>query len=407
MTPRRSILVITPWKRRWELGDGAGLADDIHFIAGLTAQDYDVHYVGPRDHDPPDVAAPGYHLHHFPNFYERTARWPTPLKRLLWPAAFTVVAGWRAWRVGRAVRPAVVLAQSHVASAAAFFVARALGVASAVKLFGVMDLASNRDAWWQRMRRQGEMLAALRFRHDAWIVLDDGTRGDEALRRLGIPADRIRFLPNGVNLEWARRAGNPAAFFARTGLDNSLPVVLYLARLVDWKRPGAFVRAAALVLEKQRASFVVAGDGAEREPCEALARTLGIAGRVHFVGAIPHQAVPDAMAAARVFVATSRHSNRSIAVCEALLCGVPVVAFDTGETSAVVRDGETGGLVADGDETGLAAAIAGLLGDEEKRGAMGQRARALAERDFIDWRARVEQEIRILEDLAAAEHARK
>lgn len=399
MTPRRSILVITPWKRRWEMGDSAGLADDFHFIAGLTAHGYDVHYVGPRDPDPPDVATPGYHVHHFPNFYQRTARWPTALKRLLWPVGFTLLAGWRAWRVGRAVRPSVVLAQTHVASAAAFLVARALGVASVVKLFGVMDLASNRGAWWQRMRGQGEMLAALRFRHDAWIVLDDGTRGDEALRRVGIPADRIHFLPNGVNLEWARRAGDPAAFFARTGLDDSLPIVLYLARLVDWKRPDAFVRAAALVLEKHRASFAVAGDGDERERCAALAGSLGIADRVHFIGAIPHQAVPDAMAAARVFVATSRHSNRSIAVCEALLCGVPVVAFDTGETNAVVRDGETGRLVTDGDETGLAAAIAGLLGDEEKRRAMGRRARELAERDFTDWRARVEQEIQILKKL--------
>jgi glycosyltransferase involved in cell wall biosynthesis len=146
---------------------------------------------------------------------------------------------------------------------------------------------------------------------------------------------------------------------------------------------------------------VVAGDGSERERCETLARTLGIADRLHFTGAIPHRAVPDAMAAARVFVATSRHSNRSIAVCEALVCGVPVVAFDTGETKAVVRDGVTGRLVPDGDEVALATAVAELLGDEEKRRAIGEHARAFARSHFVSWHDRVAEEIRILGVVAA------
>jgi glycosyltransferase involved in cell wall biosynthesis len=394
MSARRCILVVTPWKRRWELGDGAGLADDAYFIRGLTARGYDIHYVCPRDSKPPEDFASGYHVHHFPNFYDATATWPTLLKRLIWPGFFTLLAGWRAWRVGRAVRPSVVLAQSHVASAAAFFVARTLRVPSAAKLFGVMDLASNTN-----LRRQGEMLAALRFPHDAWIVLDDGTRGNEALRRLGIPANRIHFLPNGVDLEWSAHTGDASWFFQETGVDASPPVVLFLARLVDWKRPDAFVRAAALVLPKHRASFVVAGEGPERARCEALARSLGIAEHVHFVGAIPHAHVRDAMAAAQVFVATAHHSNRSIAVCEALLCGVPVVAYDTGETKMVVRDRDTGCLVQDGDELALALAVVELLTDANERHAMGARARDFAARTFTDWTDRVEQEIEILESL--------
>jgi glycosyltransferase involved in cell wall biosynthesis len=403
MSPHRCILVVTPWKRRWELGDGAGLADDHHFIAGLTARGYAVHYIGPRDRDPPDVSTPGYYRHHFPNFYEPTAGWPTPLKRLIWPLCLTLLAGWRAWRVGRAARPSMVLAQTHMASAAAFLAARALGVPSAAKLFGVMDLAEARISRWQRFRRDGEMLAALHFHHDAWIVLDDGTRGDEALRRAGIPPERIHFLANGVDLEWADRSGDAAWLHEKARIDEAAPVVLYIARLVDWKRPDLFVRAAALVLERHRASFVLAGDGPERERCETLARSLGVGEHVHFPGPIPHARVPDALAASRVFVATSRHSNRSIAVCEALVCGVPVVAFDTGGTRAVVRDGETGRLVPDGDVLALASALAELLRDEEKRRAMGEKARTFAKTHFTDWRERVEDEIRILEHLGRAD----
>lgn len=399
METRRCILVVTPWKRRWELGGGAGLADDAYFIDGFVSRGYDVHFVCPRDDDPPDISTPGYHVHSFFNVYEATARWPTVLKRLLWPVWFTLVAGWRAWRVGRSVRPGVVLGQSYVASAACYLASRALRVPSVMKLFGVMDLAQADVSGLQRFRRQGEMMAALRFRHAAWIVLDDGTRGEAALRAHGIPAEQIHFLSNGVNLEWADTTGDATWLHKRARLDTTTDVVLYMARLVDWKRPDVFLRAAAQVLEKTSRPVVVviAGDGPMRSACETLARSLGIADRVRFVGAVPHARVPDVMAATSVFVGTSRFSNRSIAVCEALVCGVPVVAFDTGETRAVVRDRETGRLVEDGNEAALTAAIGHLLGNDEVRHALGRRAREFAKENLVGWQARVEQELGILE----------
>jgi glycosyltransferase involved in cell wall biosynthesis len=301
--------------------------------------------------------------------------------------------------VGRRARPAVVLAQTHVAGAAAFFCARALRVPSAVKLFGVMGFARRDEPRLRDLRRHAEMIAALRFPHAAWIVLDDGTRGDEALRSRGVPADRIHRLPNGVDLGWQDRAADPRWLRARVGATDDAVIILYLARLVDWKRPAAFVEAAARVrgMLPGKAVFVMAGEGPERGACEHRSRELGA--DVRFAGAIPHVHVPDALAATGVFVATAEHSNRSIAVCEALLCGVPVVAFDTGETRAVVRDGETGACVPDGDVDALAAAIVSLLGDDNARRRLGAGARAFARDHFTGWERRVEMEREILERL--------
>jgi phosphatidyl-myo-inositol dimannoside synthase len=236
-------------------------------------------------------------------------------------------------------------------------------------------------------------------------VLDDGTRGDQALRERGVPAARIHFLPNGLNLEWLNAASDPEWLPERHGITRDAHLVLFCARLVDWKRADAFVRVAARVqsLLGRRVAFVVAGDGPERSRCEALSRSLEMTGDIYFTGAIAHERIPDAMAAADLFVATSRHSNRSIAVCEAMVCGVPVAAFDTGQTHAVVHDRETGRLVADGDEAALANVIVELLNDDEGRRAMGRNARQLAKADFVDWEERVGQEIRILESLRAAE----
>jgi len=182
----------------------------------------------------------------------------------------------------------------------AYLAARALHVPSVVKLFGVMDLADERLSRVQRVRRQTEMLVALRFPHDAWIVLDDGTRGDQALSDRGVPAARIHFLPNGVNLEWLNSPSNPEWLPERYGIVRYAYLVLYAARLVDWKRADAFVRVAARVRAQmsRRVAFVVAGDGPERARCEALARSLEMGDDIYFVGAIPHAHIPDAMATA-------------------------------------------------------------------------------------------------------------
>ena len=265
MTARRCILVVTPWKRRWELGHGAGLADDVHFIAGLIGHGYEVHYISPRDREPPDVSAAGYQVHAFPNFYDATAGWPHILKRLLWPLFFTVLASWRAWRVGLDVRPTVVLAQSYVASSAAYFAARALGIPSVVKLFGVMDLADETLSRRERLRRHLEILVAIHVPHDAWIVLDDGTRGDLALRDNGVPESRIHFLPNGVNLEWLRAPSDPEWLPERYGIMRYAHLVLYMARLVDWKRADAFVRVAARVRAFAEANFIDWEERVEQE----------------------------------------------------------------------------------------------------------------------------------------------
>jgi glycosyltransferase involved in cell wall biosynthesis len=81
------------------------------------------------------------------------------------------------------------------------------------------------------------------------------------------------------------------------------------------------------------------------------------------------------------------------------VCGVPVVAFDTGETRAVVRDRETGRVVPDGDITALADAIASLLDDEDGRRALSAGARSFARATFTSWEDRVAREIDVLDSL--------
>jgi glycosyltransferase involved in cell wall biosynthesis len=398
-----TLLVITPWKRRWEMGGGAGLADDFHFIHGLTASGWRVHYVSPGDDAPPDVTADGYAVHGFYNIFASTERWPVWLRRVLWPATFTLLATARALRVARLIKPDAVLGQTHLPSLAVFLVSMVRGVPSAMKLYGVEDLSAPVESRARHLRRNAEIIAALRVPHDLWLVLDDGTRGDAALRKHGVFSERIRLLPNGVDLSWGSRGGDGPAFRRALSIADDACVLLWLARMVDWKRAGDAMRAFARVHKRTQSPvvLVIGGDGPERARIESLAHELGIADSVRFAGAIPHARVPDAMAAAALFLATSTRSNKSIATCEAMLCGVPVVAYDVGGTGDVVRDGETGRLVADGDVDALAEAVTALVADAGTRETLAVGARAFARARFTSWERRVEMERELLERLLA------
>ncbi|HEX5131364.1 MAG TPA: glycosyltransferase family 4 protein, partial [Candidatus Krumholzibacteria bacterium] len=273
-----------------------------------------------------------------------------------------------------------------------------------MKLFGVEELSRSDESPTRHLRRNAEMIIALKIPHDLWIVLDDGTGGDEALRRHGVASDRIRFLPNGVTLAWADAPADGNAFRERYNLPAGTPVILWLARQVAWKRGEDAIRAfaRARAVSGRPMVLVMGGDGPERGRLEALARLLGVNEHVRFAGAIAHDAVPDAMAAAALFLATAERSNKSIATCEAMLCGVPVVAYDVGGTNHVVREGETGRLVAFDDVDGLAEAMAGLIDDGAARQRLADGARAFARARFTDWERRVEMERLLIEQAVRA-----
>ena len=80
--------------------------------------------------------------------------------------------------------------------------------------------------------------------------------------------------------------------------------------------------------------------------------------------------------AADVYVHAARAENLPITILEAMACGLPVVASAVGGIPELVVEGETGLLVPRGDAGALADALAGLLGDAERRAALGRAGRA-------------------------------
>jgi glycosyltransferase involved in cell wall biosynthesis len=138
--------------------------------------------------------------------------------------------------------------------------------------------------------------------------------------------------------------------------------VVFAGRLVHAKGVETLVRAAARC-RTPGMQLLLVGDGPERRRVERLARRIGVAGRVHVTGFVPHDAIPGVLATADLLVLPSIYEEFGTVLVEALHARLPVVASRVGGIPEIIEDGVNGLLVEPGDPAALAAAIDTVLGD--------------------------------------------
>jgi len=186
---------------------------------------------------------------------------------------------------------------------------------------------------------------------------------------LGVPAERLRVIPNGVDAGRFRpsSASERRAARAELGLPAEDPVVLCMGALSREKRVDVAMRAVSTL---PAGTLVVVGEGPERPALELLAASVG-RGRIRMLGQTDR---PDvALSAADVLVLSSDTEGMPAVAIEAGMAGLPVAATRVGGLAEVVVDGKTGVLVERGDPAALAAAVGRCL---EEGAAMGPLARA-------------------------------
>jgi glycosyltransferase involved in cell wall biosynthesis len=205
----------------------------------------------------------------------------------------------------------------------------------------------------------------------------------------GIPRHSIRVIYNGVDS--ARLTPDPAE-------RSPTPLFVYLGRLKKYKRVDDVIRAFA-ALNLLGAKLEIAGTGDYRASLEALVRSLGLSGRVEFLGFIPEDQKVHLLRRAWASVLASPKEGWGISNLEAAACGTPVIAANSPGIRESVLDGETGFLVPQNDPLAMAAAMRGLVQSADKVNVLGTAGRRFAE--TFTWDRAADETLAHLEEVIA------
>ncbi len=249
----------------------------------------------------------------------------------------------------------------------------------AVLLNGMLDPWSMSQSRWKK-----KLAMAMGYRQmlEGAAFLHLGNRDESALiKPLGLRvAERV--IPNGVFFEEIEPLPARGLFYAKHPELSGRPFVLFLSRL-HYKKgldilADAFARLAAMLPE---VDLVVAGpEGGAGEAFNRAIGEAGLASRVHGVGALYGDAKYEALVDASCFCLPSRQEGFSVAITEALGCGLPAV-ITQGCHFPEVGEAEAGRVTAL-DGQAVADALREVMSDEAKRDAMGRNARVLVEQRY-------------------------
>ncbi|RAW44717.1 glycosyltransferase family 1 protein [Halorubrum sp. 48-1-W] len=208
----------------------------------------------------------------------------------------------------------------------------------------------------------------------------------ERVRDLGV-SSRIEVVPNGIDTERFTPEGAESEL-----IDAEGPVVLFVGRFAEGKRPWLAVEAFAEVLAAYPdAELYLCGDGALRGDLEAQVAELGIGEAVTFLGHVPYDEMPKVYRSGDVLVLPSRAEGVPRTVLEAMASGLEIVMSDLDQVSSTL--GDRGHVVADGGDESLADGLFAAIGGS------GETSEQIAAGDHR-WTDTVERTTRSLESIA-------
>ncbi len=196
------------------------------------------------------------------------------------------------------------------------------------------------------------------------------TVNSEALRHfavesIGLSADKIRLIPNGIDT--ARKPDAEAAASNRKLWVKADHIAIgAVGRLHRQKGMDVLLDAAAVLLKEHRnVQFLIAGDGPERASLEAQAARLGIADSVTFCGWVEDSL--NFIAALDIFALPSRWEGMPNAVMETMLAERSIVATRVSGVPDLLRDESEGLVVPPEDPGALSRALNRLVNDADFR----------------------------------------
>lgn len=194
----------------------------------------------------------------------------------------------------------------------------------------------------------------------------------------GVPEAKLIVVPNGVDLSRFRPDIGPNRVVTRYRLQG-MTVLGYVGILDRWVEIDRLIdMVPRLAAAHKNLKVLIVGDGPLREELQAMVSRLRLEERVILTGFVPHEEIPEHLAAMDVAVApygqVEVFYSSSMKIVEYMAMGRAVVAPRMGEIPDLISDGQSGLLYAPGDYDEMAAKILALLASSTFRASLGHRA---------------------------------
>ena len=240
---------------------------------------------------------------------------------------------------------------------AALRIAQALVLPSSIKARGA-DVH-----YWGHAPGTAQQVRAAALGASGLLAVADGLADD--LAALGVDRSKITIHRTGLDRAVFRPLDR-AECRTKLGLPQNPPVLACVGALIERKGQCFAIEALAQV---PGAVLLLAGAGPDEGRLRALAASLGLTERVHFLGAVPHGDLPVVLSAADLFVLPTASEGLANAWVEALACGTPVVTTPLPGAQELLTDPAYGRMAAR-DRVAIASAVNELLAAPPPRDAV-------------------------------------
>lgn len=242
---------------------------------------------------------------------------------------------------------------------------------AAARLLALREVGAIRNDSFSEVWANGRLLGRLSLRTPR-IIAANSRQGIQNAIKLGIPAERLFFLPNVVDTGYFR----PLTYRKRHQVR-----LLLVGRLVHQKRVDRFLTVLAKIraIAEVPVSGLIVGDGPLRSILEQQAKALGLLpDGVEFRGQVSD--MRPIYKEADILVLTSDWEGTPNVILEAMASGLPVVATKVGGVPEVVQHELTGYLVHPDDEDSMVDVLLRLIHEPSLREEMGASGRAYVEK---------------------------
>lgn len=304
--------------------------------------------------------------------------------------AYSVVAYRKLMAAAREFRPDVIYERYNLFLLAGLMAKRRLGVPLLLEVNAPLVFERSKHSGGLALARLARWAERTAWRGADFVLPVTNVLADH-VRACGVPEERIRIIPNGINLAHFAQAPDPEAARTRLGLQGRL-VLGFTGFVRDWHGVDRVIRWMATGDAPAQAHLLVVGDGPVRGELEALAASLGISQKVTFTGVIDRHRVPEHVAAFDVALQPAVTAYASpLKLMEYLVLGKAIVAPSTPNLREILTDDLNALLFDDAEPGGMEKALTRLSAQSELRNRLALGSRQTVERLNLTWRGNAQR----------------